>query len=150
MNDLTTLQRIYFWCGFILPIPSILLYVFLTEGTIEHFGGTPSPTALFWCSIAASGDAVISVMCWCVLRNPSNVVLRQSVLMAFAVYSVFHFGGFLKAHYMYEPHPSGPFLYIFSIVTSWAAYFAWGRGTGEEEEARQPMIVTTDHQSSYD
>lgn len=40
--------------GAILPSPGILLYLFLTEGTIEHFGGTATPTALFWCSNVAA------------------------------------------------------------------------------------------------
>jgi hypothetical protein len=142
-DDLTTLQHIFFWSGFLLPIPSIILYVFFTEGTIEYFGGTPSPTALFWCSIAASGDAAVSVLCWCVLRNPKELVLRKSVLLSMAIYSIFHFGGFLKAHYLYEPQPQGPVGYIISIILSWAAYFAWGfrrapsgtKRSGDEEAA---------------
>jgi hypothetical protein len=138
-DDLTTLQSIFFWSGFLLPIPSIILYVFFTEGTIEFFGGTPSPTALFWCSIAASGDAAVSVLCWCVLRNPKELVLRKSVLLSMAIYSIFHFGGFLKAHYLYEPQPNGPVGYIISILLFWAAYFAWGfrapSGTKSGEEA---------------
>jgi hypothetical protein len=134
MNELTLPQKIFFWMGFVLPIPSILLYEFLTKGTVEYFGGTPSPTAMFWCSIAASGDAMVSTMCFTVLRNPSNVGLRQSVLLGMAVYSIFHFGGFLKAHYLYEPHPGGPVGYIVSIILTWVAYFVWGRSHTHDVE----------------
>ena len=70
--------------------------------------------------------------------------------MALAIYSVFHLGGFLKAHYMYEPHPSGPIGYIFSIVMSWAAYFAWGRGPTHkavnDDQSGQPTILTHEKQ----
>ena len=118
--------------GFLGPIPSILLYTFFTEGTVETFGGTVTSTALFWCSIAASGDAMVSTMCFTVLRNPTNIVLRQGVLTGMAVYSIFHFGGFLKAHYLYEPHPNGPWGYIFSMIVIWAAYFAWGRSNSNQ------------------
>ena len=126
-GGLTKMQRIYFWFGVLLPLPSIALYVLVPEGTVEHFGGTPSPTSRFWCTIAASGDAMFSVLCWAVLSHPNNLELRQSVLFGNAVYSVFHFGGFLRAHFLTEPHPRGPTLYIFGLVTAWLAYIAWGR-----------------------
>eukprot|EP00526_Cylindrotheca_closterium_P022799 CAMPEP_0113604088 /NCGR_PEP_ID=MMETSP0017_2-20120614/1615_1 /TAXON_ID=2856 /ORGANISM="Cylindrotheca closterium" /LENGTH=173 /DNA_ID=CAMNT_0000512503 /DNA_START=45 /DNA_END=566 /DNA_ORIENTATION=+ /assembly_acc=CAM_ASM_000147 len=122
---LTKLQKIFFWFGAIGPIPSIFLYEFLTDGTVEHFGGTVSDTALFWCTIASSADAMIAFLCANVLWYPTNSLVRTLVLRTFALYSIFHWGGFLRAHYFVEPHPSGPGLYIMGIVTTWAAYIAW-------------------------
>lgn len=123
---LTKLQKMFFWFGTIGPIPSIFLYEFLTDGTIEHFGGTVSDTASFWCTIASSADAMISFLCASVvLWYPTNVLVRTIVLRTFALYSIFHWGGFLRAHYFIEPHPSGPGLYIMSIGVTWAAYIAW-------------------------
>jgi hypothetical protein len=136
--DLTTLQRLYFWLGALAPIPSILLYVIVPGGTVEFFGGTSSPSADFWCSIAASGDAVVVALCWCVLKNPNDMVLRQSVLWTNAIYSLFHFGGFARAHYMMEPQPMGPFMYIVNILIFWAAYLAWGRSNNARSENTAP------------
>ena len=133
-RSLTRLQRLYFWAGVLLPLPSICLYVFSPSGTVKHFGGTSSPSADFWCTLAASGDAWVSIMFYSVLKNPSNLVLRQSVLWGNAIYSLFHFGGFLRAHYKMEPHPSGPYMYIGSIIISWAAYLAWGRRTSSNDQ----------------
>ena len=138
-EGLTDLQKVYFWLGFLGPMPSIALYVCLPAGTVEYFGGTPSPTAIFWCTIAASGDAIFSAMSWAVLSHPTNLVLRQSVLWANALYSVFHFGGFLRAHFTMEPHPHGLYGYMISVIISWAAYLAWGRGywqTTDQNQAR--------------
>jgi hypothetical protein len=145
---LTRLQRIFFWLGFLAPIPSIILYVFLTEGTVEYFGGTPSPTALFWCSIAASGDSIVSAMSYSVLKYPRNMELRRSVLWGMAVYSIFHFGGFLRAHYTHEPHPAGPVGYFLAIITTWAAYFAWGLPRGDNIEQESLITISKTNASS--
>jgi len=126
-DDLTNFQRAYFWAGMLLPLPSIALYVIVPAGTVEHFGGTPTPTAQFWCTLAATGDAMFSANCWSVLSHSTNVELRKSLLWVNAIYASFHFGGYLSAHCMFEPHPGGPGLYIFGLVTTWLAYFVWGR-----------------------
>lgn len=94
---------------------------------MEYFGGMPTPTSEFWCTIAASADVMFSALCWTVLAYPTNVELRKSVLWVNALYALFHFGGFLRAHYMFEPHPHGTSFYICGLISTWAAYLAWGR-----------------------
>ncbi len=126
-HDLTPLQKAFFWAGFLLPLPSICLHLFLPGGTVEYFGGNPSPVAKFWCSLTASGDAAISVICWFVLSNPKNLALRRAALSALAIYSLLHFGLFAKAHFTVAPVPAGPVGYVLAVVLSCAAYWFWGR-----------------------
>lgn len=85
---------------------------------------------------------MFSTLCWSVLRHPDDLVLRSTVLWANALYSCCHFGGFLRAHYTFEPHPGGPWLYAFSIVFAWAAYIAWGRTAIDREKPSEDSYAT--------
>jgi hypothetical protein len=67
-----------------------------------------------------------------------------------AIYSIFHFGGFLKAHYLYEPQPQGPVGYIISILLSWAAYFAWGFRAPSGSKSGEEALLHQKHQQQHD
>ena len=125
-DELTALQRAFFWCGFLIPLPSICLSLFLPGGTVEYFGGNPTSTAKFWCSLTASGDIVISILCWFVLSNPKNLPLRRAVLTALAFYALLYFGMIAKAHFTVDPVPGGPVPYILGVLVTWAAFAVWG------------------------
>lgn len=123
---LTALQKLFFGAGWLLPLPSILLYVTVPSGTVAYFGGKPTPSASFWCSLAASGDAVVSVLCFAALRSKSLEV-RKLVLRSNVVYSFFHFGAFWYHHTYTEPHPKGGYGYPVAMALSVAACAKWGR-----------------------
>lgn len=121
---LTALQRAYFWTGAVLPIPSIALYVLTPGGTVQHFNGVVTNAAKFWCSVAASGDAVVSFLMFAAIYTKSAEV-RKLVLRANWLYALFHFGAFWYWHTYGDAHKSG-LMYPFSIGITTAALVAWG------------------------
>ena len=62
--------------GFILPSISVYLYVFLTEGTIKFFKGTPSDTAMFWTRVVGSADALFAYLSLVGLFTNSNKLIK--------------------------------------------------------------------------
>ncbi len=97
--------HIYFFLNIVGAFPSSLLYLLLPAGTIEYFGGTVTPTSLFWVTTAASADITAGVIALLSLRSDSLPV-KQVGLFALLAYSMSHFSQFLRAHYFVEPHPS--------------------------------------------
>mmetsp|Transcript_27214 Transcript_27214/g.55536 ORF Transcript_27214/g.55536 Transcript_27214/m.55536 type:complete len:136 (-) Transcript_27214:130-537(-) len=118
--------KLFFLVGAILPLPGISLYVFEPGGTVEFFNGQQNSTTNFWCTLAASGDAVVSFLCFSALMTSSSEV-NVLVVRALAVYSVFHFGSFYYWHHHGDKHPD--FMvggYPASIAISFAALLWWG------------------------
>jgi hypothetical protein len=119
------LMKLFFWFGAIGPLPSIVLYIFLTAGTVEHFNGEVTETSLFWCSTNAAADATISYLCFSALFT-RHVEIHKLVLRAFAVYAIFHWGSFWWWSVHGKEHP----LYLeigypVSIGISLAAMVYW-------------------------
>ena len=111
--------------GFITPLPSILMYCLSPGGTVKHFNGDVTATSKFWCSVAASGDAIFAYLCAVALLKKSDeidtIVVRSNFL-----YSIFHFGAFWYWHLNGEKHPA-PAMYPVALVVSTAALVAWGK-----------------------
>lgn len=127
-QPLTTAKKAYFGSLAITPLPSILLYVLSPAGTVKFFGGVPSPSSRFWCSIAASGDALVSYLAWYVLLSGGvSREIEKLVVRGTAIYAMFHFGGFFFWHLRgEEPHPMGPAMYVGGLAGSLAGLIAWG------------------------
>lgn len=123
---LTPLQKAYFWTGALLPIPSIALYVLTPGGTVQHFNGEATPTAKFWCSVTASGDAVVSYLMFTAIVSKSAEV-RRLVIRANWLYALFHFGAFWYWHAIGGAAHKNGLMYPISISITTAALLAWGR-----------------------
>nr|CAG4717932.1 unnamed protein product [Naegleria fowleri] len=124
------LQSMFFWSGALLPLPSIALYILTPGGTVKHFNGEVTPTSKFWCSVAASGDAAISALCWHVLlmKNRESEMgeeVKRLVIRVNWIYGLFHFGAFWFWHMKGEKHKN-PWFYPLSLAISTAALLAWG------------------------
>lgn len=125
---LSLMQKIYLWVGFLTPIPSIALYVLVPGGTVKHFGGQISNSSKFWCSLTASGDAVIAyLMLTGILDKGKNPWLFKLIVRSSFLYSIFHFGGFWYWHTFGEKHPQGAAMYPTALAMCLAALIAWGR-----------------------
>ncbi len=123
---LTALQNAYFVGGMLFPLSSAPLYLFVPSGTVKFFGGKPTPSAAFWCSLAAGGDILFAYLCYTAWRSKSLEV-RKLVFRANAIFRIFHFGGFLFHHLFTEPHPAGYGVgYAVAMTLGLLAGFVWG------------------------
>jgi hypothetical protein len=124
----TGMQKAYLWMNFVLPLPSIVMYLFSPGGTVKHFGGEVTNSSKFWCSIAASGDAVIAyLMLMGILDKGRNKELFKLIVRSTTVYSLFHVGGFWYWHLYGDQHPQGSAMYPIGLAVAAAAFVAWGR-----------------------
>ena len=119
------LERAYFWAFGVTPLPSIALYVLCPAGTVQHFGGTASDTASFWCSVAGSGDAYVAFMSLMALWHFDDRRLRRLVVRGNALYALLHFGAFWYWHRRGPAHPV-PAMYPAALGVAAAALVAWG------------------------
>ena len=98
------------------PGMSVPLYWFVSHGTVGVFGGDESSdSAAFWCQLVGAGDMMFAYICACALLTPSGVV-RRLVVRAIGLYSIAHFGGFLRGSWQPGAFPEMPAAWI-SIVT---------------------------------
>jgi len=119
------LEKVFWWSAFLAPLPSIALYALTPAGTVQHFNGEPSPTASFWCSVTASGDAYVAWMALMVLLNFHDTKLKKMVLRGNWIYSVLHFGAFWFWHRHGAAHPN-PAMYPVALAIATAGLVAWG------------------------
>ena len=108
-----------------IDVVSSCLYLFLPAGTVVFFGGIATPSATFWCSTAATGDAVSALWCATALQKHTASGYREAArgLLAF---SLVHLGAFARAHYFIEPHPGGGAQYILGLLL--ACVLGWWFG----------------------
>jgi len=88
----------------VLVLVSVCGYYLHPAGTITHFGGTPTPSAIVWVRIVASGDLLLAFLMWNAYKAPPAVQALTVKSMGF--YTTFHCGGFLWGHYFVEPQPT--------------------------------------------
>ena len=98
-----------------IDIVSSCLYLFLPAGTVVYFGGVATPSATFWCSTAATGDAVSALWCATALQKHTASGYREAA-RGLLMFSLIHLGAFARAHYFIEPHPGGGAAYILGIL----------------------------------
>ena len=124
---LSTMQKIYLAAAPVAATPSIIMYLAVPGGTVQHFGGQPSNSSKFWCSTAASGDALVVYLCLVALLDGGKTPgLFKTVVRGNVLYGLFHFGAFWYWHlYGSEPHPT-PLMYPISLAVCAAAMAAWG------------------------
>jgi hypothetical protein len=108
--------------------PSVMLYALRPSAAVQNFGGTPSKSATFWCSLTAGGDAVISFLFVNALLGRGGDECRKIAIQANAFYCVFHMGGFWWHHTHGDPHPgrAPAATYIGSLAIALAAVLRWG------------------------
>jgi hypothetical protein len=94
---------------------STCLYLFVPAGTVSFFGGVPTPSATFWCSTAATGDAVSAAWCATALRNNTPQGYRDAA-RGLMVFSVVHLGAFARGHFFIEAHTGGGAGYVIGLV----------------------------------
>jgi hypothetical protein len=94
---------------------STCLYLFLPAGTVAFFGGVATPSATFWCSTAATGDAVSAAWCATALRNNTPAGYRDAA-RGLLVFSIVHLGAFARGHYLIEAHKGGGAGYVLCLI----------------------------------
>ena len=94
---------------------STCLYLFAPAGTVAFFGGLATPSATFWCSTAATGDAVSAAWCATALRSKTPGGYRDAA-RGLMVFSVVHLGAFARGHYLIESHKGGGEGYVLSLL----------------------------------
>jgi len=117
--------RAWLFAAIAIDAVSSCLYLFLPAGTVAYFGGVASPSATFWCSTAATGDAVSALWCATALRQHTASGYREAA-RGLLLFAVIHLGAFARAHYFIEPHPGGGASYIFGIL--FGCVFGWWFG----------------------
>jgi hypothetical protein len=95
----------------VVDVSSSCLYLFLPAGTVVFFGGVPTPSAIFWCSTAATGDAVSALWCATALRRHTPSGYRDAA-RGLLLFTIVHLGAFARGHYAIEPHPGGGAAYV--------------------------------------
>jgi len=94
---------------------STCLYLFVPAGTVAFFGGVATPSATFWCSTAATGDAVSAAWCATALCKNTPEGYREAA-RGLMVFSVVHLGAFARGHYFIEAHKGGGEGYVLGLV----------------------------------
>ena len=117
--------RAWLFAAIAIDAVSSCLYLFLPAGTVAYFGGVATPSATFWCSTAATGDAVSALWCATALRRHTASGYREAA-RGLLLFAVIHLGAFARAHYFIEPHPGGGASYIFGIL--FGILFGWWFG----------------------
>ena len=117
--------RAWLFAAIAIDAVSSCLYLFLPAGTVAYFGGVATPSATFWCSTAATGDAVSALWCATALRQHTASGYREAA-RGLLLFAVSHLGAFARAHYFIEPHPGGGVTYIFGIL--FGCVFGWWFG----------------------
>jgi hypothetical protein len=107
--------RLWLYLAISIDVISSCLYLFLPAGTGEYFGGIATPSATFWCSTAATGDAVSALWCATALHKHTAEGYREAS-RGLLLFSIIHLGAFARGHYMIEPHPGGGATYILGIL----------------------------------
>ncbi|CUI14658.1 GPI-anchored surface protein, putative [Bodo saltans] len=124
-QPLTGIKKVYFWTGAILPLVSSFGYLLAPSGTVQHFNGEVNNTSKFWCSVVASGDLVVSYLMLSGIFTKSTEV-RQLVIRAYWLFSLFHFGAFWFWHNVGDRHRNG-LMYPAAMIATTAALLAWGK-----------------------
>ena len=96
-------------------VVSSCLYLFVPAGTVAYFGGIATPSATFWCSTAATGDAVSALWCATALRNNTPAGYRDAA-RGLMLFSVVHLGAFARGHFLIEPHAGGGAVYVLGVL----------------------------------
>jgi hypothetical protein len=117
--------RTWLFLAITIDVVSSCLYLFLPAGTVAFFGGIATPSATFWCSTAATGDAVSALWCATALQKHTASGYREAA-RGLLMFSTIHLGAFARAHYFIEPHPGGGATYILGILFGCA--FGWWFG----------------------
>ncbi len=109
------------------PWSGIIMYLFVTAGTIEYFNGEVSDTAKFWCIAVASADATLSFVFLNALWHfHTKKDYRVLAIRTMVVYSIFHFGAFQYGDWKFGHPINMKLIYIPSIILSFVALGFWG------------------------
>ena len=108
-----------------IDVVSSCLYLFVPAGTVTYFGGVATPSATFWCSTAATGDAVSALWCATALRNNTPAGYRDAA-RGLMLFSVVHLGAFARGHFLIEPHAGGGAVYVLGVLAGIAVGWWFG------------------------
>ena len=117
--------RAWLYAAIAIDVVSSCLYLFVPAGTVAYFGGVATPSATFWCSTAATGDAVSALWCATALRNNTPAGYRDAA-RGMLLFAVIHLGAFARGHFMIEPHPGGGASYVLGILVGVAFGYWFG------------------------
>jgi hypothetical protein len=106
-----------YWLFGAIAIDVILscLYLLAPAGTVAYFGGVATPSATFWCSTAATGDAVSALWCATALQRNTPTGYRDAA-RGLLLFAVVHLGAFARGHFLIEPHPGGGGGYVLGVL----------------------------------
>ncbi|KAJ3040418.1 hypothetical protein HK097_002564 [Rhizophlyctis rosea] len=118
--------NITYTIGGLFAFTSVFLYLIVPLGTIQYFGGTPTPTAEFWARVVAAGDLFFAYLAFECLRPSASEELRQAGARAMAVYGLCHFSTFRFDSVLRSAHPNGDWIYFGGVAGSVVAGGWWG------------------------
>lgn len=136
--------RAWFFLAIAIDVISSFLYLFLPADTVAFFGGTASPSATFWCTTAATGDAVSALWCATALYTHTASGYREAA-RGMLLFSIVHLGAFARAHYLIEPHPGGGEAYICGILVGCVLGWWFGFYRTLEIKSVQASESTEEH-----
>jgi hypothetical protein len=143
--------RAWLWLAVAVNVASSCLYLFVPAGTVAYFGGAPTPTATFWCTTAAMGDAVSALWCYTALRANTACALRDAA-RGLLLFALVHMGAFVRGNYLIEPLTGGA-SYVVALLAgvalgSWFGFYRpvqvpdAARGGGRHESDAQQLRRT--------